>query len=383
MVKKINICIDFNKIAPLDRWHHDSFTDNFFGDDVFNLVKWDEFKQEENNFLFLYCVPDETTEFLQSRTRNFFNTLKHQRIKILFWNEQFNLFMHNGDIFKHDYSVKNYCYDINNILYWKIANIFKSHDIGEEMLYFIHSAKGFLDEIEQMKKRKILWINSTLDIKSKHIQTNDFLMWASNQQIPEEKEFRYHYACLFAGRPARHRHYLLKKLWNNNLLDFGKCSLKPHPDPTDTSEFNSIDLPAHGSTNSHLNSQNETEIFKDVFIWIAGETYCPNGYPYFTEKTVKPIMYKRPFISYGNPGTLAYLRDYGFKTFGNFWDESYDDEKDDDKKIDMIANIIENICGKNLSELDQMYSEMEPILTFNKNLLTQTDWRKDLVEFLS
>ena len=141
------------------RWHNDQNTDNLFKDDQVVYVKWDEFKQEENNFLFLYCVPDETTEFLQSRTPNFFSTLKHKRIKILFWNEQFNLFMHNGDIFKNDYSVKNHCYDINNILYWKIANIFKNNNIGEEMLYFIHSAKGIMDEIEQIKKKKIFWIN--------------------------------------------------------------------------------------------------------------------------------------------------------------------------------------------------------------------------------
>ena len=127
MVKKINICIDFNKVAPLARWHTDLFTNNFFNDDAYKLVKWEEFKKHENNFLFLYCVPDETIEFLQSKTSNFFNTLKHKGIKILFWNEQFNLFMHNGDIFKNDYSVKNHCYDINNILYWKIANKFKNN----------------------------------------------------------------------------------------------------------------------------------------------------------------------------------------------------------------------------------------------------------------
>src|SRR5210317_2189659 len=137
MEKKINICIDFNKIAPLSRWHKDQWTDNLFKDDRFLYVKWDEFKQEGNNFLFLYCAPDETTEFLQSKTRNFFDTLKYKNIKILFWNEQFNLFMHDGDIFEYDHSVKNHCYDINNILYWKILNIFKSHNIGEEMLYFI------------------------------------------------------------------------------------------------------------------------------------------------------------------------------------------------------------------------------------------------------
>ena len=383
MKKKINICIDFNKIAPLSRWHKDQWTDNLFKDDRFLYVKWDEFKQEGNNFLFLYCAPDETTEFLQSKTRNFFDTLKYKNIKILFWNEQFNLFMHNGDIFKYDYSVKNHCHDINNILYWKILNIFKSHDIGEEMLYFIHSAKGFMHEIEQMKKRKILWINSTLDIKSKHLQTHDLLTWGKEHDVSTDIDPRYHYACLFSGRPARHRHYLLKRLWDKGLLNFGKCSLTPWPDPEDTSNFNTVVPLFYGRPKTSHGPYDEDDIFKDICVWIAGETYCANGYPYFTEKTVKPIMYKRPFISYGNPGTLAYLRDYGFKSFGNFWDESYDNEKDDDKKIEMIANIIQDICKKNISEIKKMYDDMRPILEHNKNLLVNTDWRKDLVNFLS
>ena len=49
----------------------------------------------------------------------------------------------------------------------------------------------------------------------------------------------------------------------------------------------------------------------------------------------------------------------------------------------MIANIIKNLCQKNLQELDQLYNEMESILEFNKNLLNSTYWRQDLINFLS
>jgi len=34
---------------------------------------------------------------------------------------------------------------------------------------------------------------------------------------------------------------------------------------------------------------------------------------------------------------LKYLRSYGFKTFGSFWDESYDDIDDDQERIAAIA----------------------------------------------
>lgn len=390
--KKIKVCIDFNKRKPLSRWHHDLFTNNFFGAEPFETVNWDNFQSEQNNFLFLYCVPDETVQFLQSMDSNFYNTIKNKNIKLLFYNEQFNLFMFDGNIFQYNYNIKHNCYDINDILYWKILNILKKYAIREEMLFFIHSSKGFLDEIEQMKKTKIPWIASTWEVKSKHLQMHSDLAWGREEIIKkkdlrslEEKILRHHYACLFAGRPARHRHYLIKNLHKKNLLSFGKCSLTPCLDEADKHQLPTNDLLPIGQVNAHLvnDTFQETKLFQDIFLWVAGETYCPNGYPYFTEKTVKAILYERPFVSYGNPGTLAYLRDYGFKTFNEYWDESYDNEKDDDKKIEMIAEIIRNLCKKNLKEINQLYDNMKPLLEYNKNLLVKTDWRKDLVKFLS
>lgn len=383
MEKKLNICIDFNKLKPLSRWHNDKFTNNFFKDIRFSYISWKDLKLGENNYLFLYCVPDETIQFLESMPNDFYDMIKNKKIKILFQNEQFNLFMFNNNIFEYAPNVKYKCYDINDILYWRITNIFKKYDINEENLFFIHSAKGFLDEIKKMKTNKILWINATLDLKSKHLQLNGNLMWGSNQKVDVYNKLSYHYACLFAGRPAKHRQDLIKKLWKRNLLNFGKCSLSRYSD--DNSEFDKINLLPIGKINQHCHKDiiQETDVFRDIFLWVAGETYCPNGYPYFTEKTVKAILYERPFISYGNPGTLAYLRDHGFKTFDAFWDESYDNEKDDYKKIEMIANIIQDICKKKIFEINKMYDDMRPILEHNKNLLVDTDWRKDLVKFLS
>ena len=45
---------------------------------------------------------------------------------------------------------------------------------------------------------------------------------------------------------------------------------------------------------------------------------------HITEKTWKPIYLGIPFVVVGTPGHLSSLRSYGFKTFGNIIDESYD-----------------------------------------------------------
>jgi hypothetical protein len=47
-----------------------------------------------------------------------------------------------------------------------------------------------------------------------------------------------------------------------------------------------------------------------------------------------------PFVIVGTQGSLRYLRSYGFKTFGDLWDESYDDEPDDSLRIEKIAQVL-------------------------------------------
>ena len=49
-----------------------------------------------------------------------------------------------------------------------------------------------------------------------------------------------------------------------------------------------------------------------------------DGNIFLTEKTMKPLALKHPFITLGNTGSLALLKSAGFETFENIFDESYD-----------------------------------------------------------
>ena len=46
--------------------------------------------------------------------------------------------------------------------------------------------------------------------------------------------------------------------------------------------------------------------------WTEGNTFAP------TEKTTRPMNFKKPFIVYGSQNYLCYLRQMGFRTFGDF-----------------------------------------------------------------
>ena len=83
----------------------------------------------------------------------------------------------------------------------------------------------------------------------------------------------------------------------------------------------------------------------ESLLYLVTETVATGRRHHLTEKTFKPIALGMPFVIVGTQGSLRYLRSYGFKTFGDLWDESYDDEPDDSKRIEKIAQLLKVLDG--------------------------------------
>jgi hypothetical protein len=86
------------------------------------------------------------------------------------------------------------------------------------------------------------------------------------------------------------------------------------------------------------------------FLHIVNETVWQDKI-HFTEKVFKPIVLHQPFVVLQAPGSLEYLRSYGFRTFEDFWDESYDKIQDPIERMDAIASIVNWVADQNLYEL--------------------------------
>lgn len=83
---------------------------------------------------------------------------------------------------------------------------------------------------------------------------------------------------------------------------------------------------------------------------------------HFSEKIFKPIVLHQPFVLLQAPGSLEYLRSYGFKTFGDWWDESYDSIEDPKERMNAIAKIVDWITTQ---DLYKMREEMSGVLEHN------------------
>jgi hypothetical protein len=104
-----------------------------------------------------------------------------------------------------------------------------------------------------------------------------------------------------------------------------------------------------------------------AFWHIVSETNFYHKKLHLTEKIFKPIVSYRPFILASYAGNLKYLRSYGFKTFGDFIDESYDLETDNNKRMTMIVDEVEKLCKLTPQQQREMFEAMRPILEYNFN----------------
>lgn len=113
---------------------------------------------------------------------------------------------------------------------------------------------------------------------------------------------------------------------------------------------------------------------QESFCYLVTETCYWERKKHLTEKVFKPIVSKMPFVLVGPAHNLKYLREYGFKTFDRWIDESYDDIEDPVLRMKAVGETMTKICNHTESELYDILQEMAPILEHNYNLFYSNEF---------
>jgi hypothetical protein len=254
------------------------------------------------------------------------------------------------------------------------------------------------------KYLKILANSEHSEFKKQICQRRGYLDWyyffhgfaalnwfRDSQYITDDINFKQVFVCfnhLVRSRRS-YRLSLVSKLLSRGLDEFGKISLlATSQDIIDECNDENSYLSHHekniidtnltskvplvidnefvdGRYSAHF-GHNELKLWQS-FLWhVVTETVFYEPKQHLTEKIFKPIVSMRPFILISAPGNLAYLRSYGFKTFSNWIDESYDNEIDNNRRLDMIVNELEKLCSLSRDQLYKMHQEMLPVLHYNK-----------------
>lgn len=112
-------------------------------------------------------------------------------------------------------------------------------------------------------------------------------------------------------------------------------------------------------------------VYEDVFCDIVNESRFAQPTANYSEKVYRAMYYKKPFIMVGPPHTLHYMKEQGFETFSEFWDESYDAMEDHESRLFAIFKLIDQINNTPITELRELYKKMLPVVEHNRKVLLE------------
>jgi hypothetical protein len=110
------------------------------------------------------------------------------------------------------------------------------------------------------------------------------------------------------------------------------------------------------------------------------ETLFDDKRLHLTEKSLRPIACGRPFMLAATPGSLAYLRSYGFETFSRLIDESYDLEQDPWQRLQAIIKEMQRISRLDSESKQQLWKKLYEIADRNKKRFFSTSFHNDVVQ---
>ena len=204
-----------------------------------------------------------------------------------------------------------------------------------------------ISKVEPVKSIPLLFFDWQLyDFLSERNETNQLQSTVTYKNNKSKA-----YMCL-NGKDKHTRRYLLDRL----PLEQGHVSYVCY-DGVDPYIKSDTKVPIILDQEKHSIKRNDRwmnpEIYHDAYINVVTEAFPDKEIDCFiTEKTFKPMLHLQPFMIQGNRYTLRRLREYGYQTFSDIWDESYDELETWQERTDAMLEQLHSFCT--LSTHDQL-----------------------------
>jgi hypothetical protein len=238
------------------------------------------------------------------------------------------------------------CFTLDYFIEQAVSYVNKKHIFGivNDLGYVSEDIN--LEELDQFRFKKFLSFNRTLDKPHRAALLHEYLINDYNDSY-----FSFLTKIKYLGD--------IPNIGNiSNNYDFYNNKLP-------------IELDTHNTENKSgfgTDSTFKKELFLNSCIHIVAETSFENNELFLSEKGLKPIIMYQPFIIFGPVGYLQRLKSYGFKTFSDFWDESYDNIEDSKKRLDVLIKLVNNLNKKSIEEFNELYKKTKNICIYNRNV---------------
>lgn len=242
------------------------------------------------------------------------------------------------------------------------------------------------------------WLDETLDPRTVYHPVWKFrlLRWNESRSCPMPVK-PYRFDCLLGARRS-HRDFVMLSLQKYNLLHESVCTYRDvfrghwiTDTPKNIADlfadlrlqypYVSPNLSAEWEVKSevdHTVSQTVPwEIYDRSWFSVVCETLGSGRIFLAAEKITKCLFARRLFVVFGIQNYLSHYRSWGFETFGDVIDESYDRESDDIVRWTRAFDQVRWLCEQDLAKLQQ---HLGPRLDHNHHRLytLQTEMRESM-----
>ena len=132
--------------------------------------------------------------------------------------------------------------------------------------------------------------------------------------------------------------------------------------------------------NSHASADYNNQDYAQAGMEIVMETLFDDSRWHLTEKALRPIACGKPFMLVATAGSLEYLRSYGFETFGDFIDESYDLETDPVGRLTAVIREMSRIAAMSSEDKILLWNQLHTIADRNKQRFFSAEWQASIIQ---
>lgn len=207
----------------------------------------------------------------------------------------------------------------------------------------------------------------------------------NDRYVRYQTEFYGNYVCMM-NKPHWHRKRLLEILLDNDPELLGYVTWCPQQDSWRNFLEHHRETPGllerilphmhkiqhqgeHPVTSKHFNFFECPRVYGNFFIDIVSES--STDVLYFTEKTVRPIVFGKPFILLGAPGANKRLRELGFQLFDELFDYSLEPTSITHKTqaTEWYSKIIKPIFSLTQNDITELNHIWQRVYRANQQLL--------------
>jgi len=351
-----------------------------FFDDVDQVIQLAD-KNSSKKFLLNLGIPTNPLVDSKEPLMKFFNKIKpYKNIEVLFANgwdyysgklyktttTRKELIVNRKDLYLE--AISTVGITLNRIHFWICnvfeVNTFKRHFHPADVQYFSIYPKRMM--VQQCK--------AGLDVYR-----------APNKSVQRE----WHFLCL-NNYDKPHRTQLVEAFRNNpnlkdkvlySYLNPQKAELQRHVDgihdPDQLTEWQDA-LPHHIPDSCYFYISTETHFDNEKTLIEINEDKFDNPVQgWWSEKTFKAMYYELPFLIVAPTSTLKFLREIGFETFPEIFDETYDNIVDSHERLELIKGEIFRICSMSKKEIHDLYYSDSVQRKLKHNKLLFLDLERD------